>query len=349
MANKKQSISPTFKAGLILIILMFIIWGVLSTQEPWYNKSEQVTETKPTEPIKTVTEETLPVIIEETPDPTTEESLASENETTNETTEGPVIPPVGIDDSFDYTMDPNSFVNDPISWSYRRNSDHTQVEGYTMGVDFNFYDAFYLVNTDDKVLYLTFDEGYENGYTSQILDTLNTYSVQAAFFVTESYIRHEPELVKRMKDEGHIVANHSVHHYDGSTGEGLGMPDITNEEVVEELKGVEVTMEELTGYPLDLFFRPPGGLFSERTLYITRQLGYKTIFWSMSHVDWYVNEQPTVEETVERVMTNYHPGAILLLHAVSEANTNALGEIIESLQNEGYRFGTLYEIPSAYQ
>lgn len=347
MAKKKQSISPTFKAGLILIIIMFIIWGVLSTQKPWYDKSEPETTTEQPASIGTAEEE-VPVIVEENNTDNQPKEEQPTEETPVDENPAPEIPPTGMEDTFDYSMDPESFVNDPISWSYRRNSEHTPVEGYTEGVDFEFYDAFFRVDTDDNVIYLTFDEGYENGYTPQILDTLSDLSVQAAFFVTESYIRHNPELVKRMKDEGHIVANHSVNHYDGNTGEGLGMPDITTEEVVQELKGVETTMEELTGYPLDLFFRPPGGLFSEKTLYITRQLGYKTIFWSMSHVDWYVAEQPTVEETVERMMTNYHPGAIMLLHAVSEANTEALDEIITSLRNEGYRFGTLYEIPSAY-
>lgn len=348
MAKKKQPISPTFKAGLILIILMFAIWGVLSIQDPWYDKSEPET-TEKQEPISSADEEEIPVIIEEQPTETEQSGSETETEGTETEEPVPVIPPEGIEDNFDYSMDPESFVNEIKSWSFRRNPDHDPVIGYNEGVDLAFYDAFYIVETDDKVVYLTFDEGYENGFTEPILDTLSEHSVHAAFFVTEPYIRMNPELVKRMKDEGHIVANHSVHHYDGNTGEGLAMPDVSTEEIIEELKGVEASMEEHTGYPIDLFFRPPGGKYSEKTLYLTRQQGYKTIFWSMAYQDWYVDAQPGKEVAYQHVMDNYHPGAVILLHAVSESNTQALGDIITSLRDEGYRFGTLYEIPSTYQ
>lgn len=349
MAKRKEPelprLSPTVRAGLIIIIVIGLIWMVTSMNDPWYEEPEAP------EPISMADETTAATT---TAAPATEVVTEAEPTTTpteapEETTVAIQLPPEEImADNFDYTMDTTQFEDNELFWSFRRNTDHTPVVGYTEGVDFPFFDAFYLVPTEEKVVYLTFDEGYENGFTSKILDILKDNYVQAAFFVTGPYIESQPELVKRMKDEGHVVGNHSVSHYDGSSGDGTAFYDISNEEVVAEITGVADLMLEHTGYPIDLFFRPPALLFNERTLYLTRQQGYKSIFTSMMYQDWYVDNQPGKEVAYEHVMTNYHPGAIILLHAVSESNTEALDDIIKGLKAEGYRFGSLYEIESNY-
>lgn len=342
--KKQQGMSPTFKAGLIIIVVMFLVWGVVSTfgEDAWYDNptTEQQQEDPNPEPVSTADEKKEEVVVETPAEEEPVEETPVEEDKEPEETEVQDNATL-LDDSFDYDKDPETIVNDKKGWSFRRNTDHSKVQGYNEGVPLEDYDAFYIAPTEDKVIYLTFDNGYEfENLTSSILDTLSEKGVQAAFFVTESYIRHNPELAKRMKDDGHIVANHSVNH--------PSMPTVTPDEMVEEIKGVETSMMEHTGYPIDLFFRPPMGEFSERSLYVTRQQGYKTIFWSMAYQDWYTDNQPGKEAAYDHVMTNYHPGAIILLHAVSRSNTEALPDIIDSLIAEGYRFGTLYELPSNY-
>lgn len=338
--KKKQGLSPTFKAGLIVIVVLGLIWAFTTLSEPWYATPEVVVEA----PISMADAATT------APATTSEVSTTSEAPTETQTTvpetEAPTAPPVSLpsgdfmDDDFDYQMDLSQFDTTEIGWSFKRNADHTPVVGYNEGVDIGFFDAFYIVPTEEKVMYLTFDEGYENGFTESILDTLKAQNVHAAFFVTESYIRNNPELTKRMKEDGHIVGNHSVNHY--------SMPTLAYEDAVSEIQGTAMSMEEHTGYTIDLFFRPPEGTFSEQSLYITRQQGYKTIFWSMAYQDWNVDNQPGKEAAYKHVTDNAHPGAVILLHAVSESNTQALSDILTDLKAEGYRFGSLYEIESAY-
>jgi peptidoglycan-N-acetylmuramic acid deacetylase len=240
------------------------------------------------------------------------------------------------EDNFDYNINPDTLDNTSIGWSFKRNQDHSPVIGYNEGVDLEKYGAYYKVDTEEKVVYLTFDEGYENGYTPQILDTLKANNVIATFMVTKSYIENNLDLVVRMKEEGHLVGNHSVNH--------LSLPDLTDEEIEYEIKENERYFEEQTGYEMDTFFRPPEGVFSERTLCLTRMLGYRTIFWSMAYADWDTSNQKGAEYAYNHVMENYHPGAIILLHAVSESNAEALDDIIKSLKEKGYRFGNLYEV-----
>lgn len=357
MAKKKQGMSPTFKAGLIVIVVVFLVWGVISSQEDAFyknsDKQTQVVET--TNPIDVAKTTETKVVIE----PKSDESVVTPE--VDKPTEEAVVElideakPVIIqkpegdftNDSFNYEVDPMTITDEAKYWSFKRNTDHTPVQGYNEGVPIEDYDALYLGDTEEKVVYLTFDEGYELEYTGRILDTLRDNDVKAAFFVTEPYVLAEPELVKRMKDEGHVVGNHSVHHYDGSTTVEK-YSQLSVEDTVAELSGVADAMLEQTGYPIDRFFRPPGGLFSERSLYITRQQGYKTVFWSMAHQDWYVDNQPGKQASYDHVMTNYHPGAVILLHAVSQSNTEALDDILKALKAEGYRFGSLYEIPSNF-
>lgn len=225
--------------------------------------------------------------------------------------------------------------NDLKAWWFKRNNDNLP-PGAQSEINLSKYDAYYLGNTNEKKIYLTFDEGYEYGYTSKILDILKENNVQAAFFVTKSYIKSQPELVKRMVEEGHIVGNHTVTH--------PSLPSKSNEEVEFEIIETARYFEELTGKAMDPFFRPPAGEYSERTLQITKDLGYKTIFWSMAYKDWDVNNQPGKEAAYNHVVSNHHPGAIILFHAVSSSNTEALDDIIKYLKGQGYEFASLYQI-----
>jgi len=343
--KKKQGLSPTFKAGLVVVIALGLIWAVTTIKDPWYEEPIEIVASKPVSMAGETT-----TAAPETQAPTTVAESVTEAETT---TQAPVVtiqlPPADLmNDSFDYQADISQFENNELFWSFRRNKDHEPVEGYSEGVDLKNFDAYFLGDTSQKVVYLTFDEGYENGFTSSILDTLKANNVQAAFFVTAPYVESEPVLVTRMKEEGHVVGNHSVHHYDGNSGDGTALYEISNEEVVTEMSGVADLMLEKTGFPIDRFFRPPALLFNERTLYITRQQGYKTIFCSMMYQDWYVDNQPGKDVAYKHVLDNVHPGAIILLHAVSESNSEALEDIIVALKDQGYRFGSLYELKSNY-
>jgi peptidoglycan-N-acetylmuramic acid deacetylase len=196
--------------------------------------------------------------------------------------------------------------------------------------------GYFLGDTNKKKIYLTFDEGYENGYTAQILDTLKANNVPAAFFVTGSYVEKNPDLVKRMAAEGHIIGNHSDTH--------PSMPTISNEQIKKELDTVEKQVGQLTGQEMH-YFRPPRGEFNQRVLDVAAQEGYKTIFWSMAYRDWVVDEQPGKDAAFNFVTNNIHNGAIILLHAVSKSNTEALDSIIKELKDRGYTFAGLNQLP----
>lgn len=199
--------------------------------------------------------------------------------------------------------------------------------------------SYYLGNTSEKVIYLTFDEGYENGNTGKILDILKELNVPAAFFVVKPYIDKEPELVKRMFNEGHIVGNHTVHH--------PSMAQIHDPEKFKaEFTGVEDAYKELTGEEMPKFFRPPMGKYSKESLEMTKNLGYKTIFWSFAYKDWLVNDQPSEATGIEKITNGCHPGCIMLLHAVSDTNTKILKQVIKNLQDSGYEFKSLNDLPS---
>lgn len=232
-------------------------------------------------------------------------------------------------------MDYENIDNTQYGWWFKRNDAHEQ-SGCQEDFDITEFDAYYTVPVSQKVMYLTFDCGYENGFTPDMLDVLKKEKVPAAFFVTQTYIRDNVDLVKRMKEEGHLVCNHTVRH--------PSMPQKSVEEQKQEILECEKYMREATGYEMDLFFRPPKGEYSKRTLQIAKDLGYKTIFWSMAFLDYDVNNQPSREHVVEHFKKYYHPGAIPLLHNVSKANHDALGEVIHNLKKEGYTFHLLYDI-----
>ena len=199
------------------------------------------------------------------------------------------------------------------------------------------YQAAYIGNTNKKVLYLTFDAGYENGCTAKILDTLKEKQVPAAFFLVGNYIRQSPDLVRRMVAEGHTVGNHTMHHYD--------MSRLSDKAAFsKELTDLEALYKETVGQELPKYYRPPQGIYSEENLKMAQELGYKTLFWSLAYVDWNNDAQPTREAAFAKLLPRTHNGAVVLLHSTSKTNAEILGELIDKWKAMGYRFGTLEEL-----
>ena len=197
------------------------------------------------------------------------------------------------------------------------------------------YNAYYIGNTAEKKLYLTFDAGFENGFTPKILDALKKHNVKATFFVVGNYIQTSPELVKRMIDEGHIVGNHTFHHPD--------MSKISDKESLKkEMESLETLYKETTGQEMKKFYRPPQGKYNEDNLKLANELGYKTFFWSLAYVDWLTDKQPTKQQAFEK-LERVHPGALVLLHSTSQTNADILDELIQKWKDEGFTFGTLEE------
>lgn len=199
------------------------------------------------------------------------------------------------------------------------------------------YDAAYLGNPAEKKLYLTFDAGYENGCTEKILDILKRQQVPAAFFLVGNYIEKNADLVRRMVEEGHIVGNHTMHHYDMSKLN-------TMEAFSKELTDLEVLFKETTGQEMPKFYRPPQGIYSQENLQMAKELGYKTVFWSLAYVDWNNDNQPSKEEAFGKLLPRTHPGAVVLLHSTSKTNAEVLEELIGKWKEEGYTFGTLEDL-----
>ena len=199
------------------------------------------------------------------------------------------------------------------------------------------YDAAYLGDTREKVLYLTFDAGYENGCTEQVLDTLKKHQVSAAFFLVGNYIERNADLVRRMVEEGHIVGNHTMHHYD--------MSKLSQKETFSrELTDLEELFRQTTGKELPKFYRPPQGVYSQENLKMAKELGYNTVFWSLAYVDWLNDKQPTREEAFRKLLPRTHNGAVVLLHSTSKTNAEILDDLLTQWENLGYRFGTLEEL-----
>ena len=199
------------------------------------------------------------------------------------------------------------------------------------------YDAVYLGDTQEKVIYLTFDAGYENGSTEQILDTLKKHEVSAAFFLVGNYIEKNADLVRRMVNEGHIVGNHTMHHPDMSK-----LSD--KESFAAELTGLETLFKETTGKELPKYYRPPQGIYSEENLKMAKELGYRTVFWSLAYADWNNDAQPTKEQAFEKLLPRIHNGAVVLLHSTSKTNAEILDELLTKWKDMGYTFGTLEDL-----
>ena len=190
------------------------------------------------------------------------------------------------------------------------------------------YDAYFIAPSSEKI-YLTFDEGYENGYTADILDTLKEKGVHAVFFVTLPYVKAQPDLVQRMIDEGHTVGNHSNKH--------ITYPSLSLEEAKEDLMSLHQYMLDTYQYKMSVF-RFPEGNFSEQTLALVQSCGYKSLFWCFAFLVWYTDNQPNPSDALNSMLNKAHPGAIYLLHAVSSTNAQVLGDFIDGMQEKGYVF-----------
>ncbi len=196
------------------------------------------------------------------------------------------------------------------------------------------YDAAYIGSTTEKVIYLTFDAGYENGCTEKILDTLQKHDVKAAFFLVGNYIEKNADLVRRMVDAGHIVGNHTMHHPD--------MSKLTDKTAFsKELTDLEDLFRKTTGREMPKYYRPPQGVYSEDNLKMAQELGYKTVFWSLAYADWNNDAQPTREQAFSKLLSRTHNGAVILLHSTSTTNAEILDELLTRWKAEGYAFQTI--------
>ena len=198
-------------------------------------------------------------------------------------------------------------------------------------------DAYYAQDTSEKVLYLTFDAGYENGNTPAILDALKKHQAPATFFVVGNFISENKDLIRRMETEGHIVGNHTMTHPDMSKIS-------TKESFQKELSDVEKIYREITGKEMTKFYRPPQGIYSTQNLSMARELGYHTFFWSLAYVDWYQDNQPDPQEAIAKLTKRIHPGAIVLLHSTSSTNAQILDELLDKWEEMGYSFHSLNEL-----
>ncbi|MGD7008642.1 delta-lactam-biosynthetic de-N-acetylase [Metabacillus sp. 84] len=226
--------------------------------------------------------------------------------------------------------------NAPINWGFEKSKNHMPARIEKDREDLlEKYGSFYMGNPNKKDIYLTFDNGYENGYTPKVLDVLKKEHVPATFFVTGHFLESQPDLVQRMAKEGHIVGNHSWFH-----------PDLTavgDARLKAELDNVSKRVKKLTGQEAH-YLRPPRGVFSERVLSLASEYGYQTVFWSLAFVDWHTDAQRGWRYSYDSIMSQIHPGAVLLLHTVSKDNADALEKVIQDLKKEGYRFKSLDDL-----
>ena len=196
------------------------------------------------------------------------------------------------------------------------------------------FHALYVGDENSKEIYITFDAGFENGNTAQILDALKKHTVKATFFLVGNYLETQPELVKHMVEEGHTVGNHTYSHPDMSK-----IGDM--ESFSAELQKNEELFREITGQEMPKLYRPPQGKFCESNLQMANELGYSTVFWSLAYVDWYTDDQPTKEQAFSKLLPRIHPGAVVLLHSTSSTNAQILDELLTEWENLGYTFGDL--------
>lgn len=246
-----------------------------------------------------------------------------ETQAEEETTE--VLPRITQEDIFTYS-------NDIVTWGpgIQMGEDGRPVAPVAFQEKYKSLNAEFL-KENEKVIYLTFDEGYENGYTEKILDILKEKGVSAVFFVTMPYAREEEEIMRRFTEEGHVIGNHSVTHPSG------GMPSLSVEEQLAEYQELHDFVKNTYQYDMYLF-RPPAGIFSEQSLAAASFFGYKTVMWSFAYADWDPDHQPSREDALNKMEGRIHNGAIYLLHAVSSTNTAVLGEFIDFARSRGYEF-----------
>lgn len=196
------------------------------------------------------------------------------------------------------------------------------------------FDALYVGDANQKEIYITFDAGFENGNTERILDALKKHGVKATFFLVGNYFETQPELVKRMAEEGHTIGNHTYSHPDMSK-----IGDIQSFQT--ELQKNESLYRDILGSEMPKLYRPPQGKFCEENLKMAQQLGYSTVFWSLAYVDWYTDDQPTPEQAFSKLLPRIHPGAVVLLHSTSSTNAEILDELLTKWEETGYSFGDL--------
>ena len=202
------------------------------------------------------------------------------------------------------------------------------------------YDAYFIGDTTQNTIYLTFDCGYENGNTEPILDALKKHDVKATFFVVGNFLETSPEIVKRMIAEGHTVGNHTYHHLDMSAISSM-------DAFKKETQDVENLFEQITGTPITKFYRPPQGKYNIENLKMAQEFGYHTFFWSLAYVDWYQDKQPTKDEAFGKLLKRIHPGAIVLLHSTSSTNAQILDELLTKWEEMGYTIKPLTELAGA--
>ncbi len=223
------------------------------------------------------------------------------------------------------------------SWGLSFRAEGATPVGPANSVTLAKYNAAFLGDTTEKKLYLTFDAVYENGCTAQILDILKKHQVPAAFFLVGNYMEKNADLVRRMVAEGHIVGNHTMHHPD--------MSKIDKKEAFQkELEDLELLYFDITGEKMPKYYRPPQGTYSQENLEMARDLGYKTVFWSLAYVDWNNDKQPTAEYAFSKLLPRTHNGAVVLLHSTSKTNAAILDELLTKWKAEGYTFGTVEEL-----
>ncbi len=231
------------------------------------------------------------------------------------------------------TSQTETLSNKKIGWGIKREDNHKQPDvGSENKRIIEKYDGICMGNPELPYVYITFDNGYEAGYTEKILDVLKENEVTATFFITGHYVNSQPELVKRMIEEGHIVGNHTVNH--------KSMPDISNEQIKTEMMDLHKAVYEKFGYEMK-YTRPPKGEYSQRTIACTNSLVYKTVMWSFAYDDWDENKQGREEYGKKKILDNVHNGAVLLLHGTSKDNSNILDECIKEIKKMGYEFRSL--------
>lgn len=226
-------------------------------------------------------------------------------------------------------MGSNEYSNEKIVWGPGRADDHQRpADPVKLQEKYAALDANFIMN-DEKLICLTFDEGYENGYTPAILDTLKEKGVKAIFFVTYDFARDNADLIERMIDEGHIIGNHTYRHYT--------LDEVSEEEAIEEITYLDDYMKDKFKYRMTLF-RFPKGEFSEKTLALAKSLGYKSVFWSFAYEDWDAQNPGDRDEAFKTITEHTHNGEIMLLHAVNQTNAEILGDVIDEVRNQGYEF-----------
>ena len=226
------------------------------------------------------------------------------------------------------------------SWGLSFQEEGKRPAGNATIDDLKQYNAYYASDTDEKILYLPFDAGYENGNTPAILEALKKHQAPAVFFAVGNFIKDNPDLIKRMITEGHIVGNHTMTHPDMSQISSM-------ESFQKELEGVEELYTSVTGEPMTKFYRPPRGVYSTENLSMEKELGYSTFFWSLAYVDWIQEQQPSKEEAFQKLIPRIHPGAIVLLHNTSSTNAAILDELLTRWEEMGYQFHSIKELTEA--